>query len=91
MRSVRKPSNSDSKRKDLTCTEGQDTSPEVAGVEGDVNAGKRNSGEATLESDVTLLLLLLLRLRVARADDLTQHLLHLVDGELELSSGGQRE
>ena len=65
-----------------TSTERHDTSPEVAGVEGDINTGERNGGEAALESDVALLLLLLLRFRVAGADDLPQHLLHLVEGEL---------
>ena len=51
-------------------------------MEGHVNAGKRNGGEAALEGDVTLLLLLLLRLGMARGDDLPKHLLDLIDGEL---------
>ena len=65
-----------------TCTERHDTSPEVARVEGHVDTRKRDRREAALERDVALLGLLLLGLRVARVDDLTQHFLDLVDGEL---------
>ena len=65
----------------LTCAEGHDTSPEIARVEGHINAWKWDRSKATLEGDVSLLRLLFLRLRVARVDDLAEHLLHLVDGE----------
>ena len=51
-------------------------------MEGHVNTGERNGGEAALEGDVSLLLLLLLSLGMARGDDLPKHLLDLVDGEL---------
>ena len=69
-------------RSGLTCTEWHDTSPEIARVEGHIDAGKWDRSKATLESDISLLSLLFLRLRVARVDDLAEHLLHLVDGEL---------
>ena len=51
-------------------------------MEGHVDTGKRDCREAALEGNVALLLLLLLGLRVARVDDLPEHLLDLVDGEL---------
>ena len=65
-----------------TGTEGHDSSPEVARVEGYVNTRERDGCEATLESDVSLLRLELLCLREAGVDDLAEHLLDLVDGEL---------
>ena len=51
-------------------------------MEGYIDTGKRDGCKATLERDVSLLGLLLLRLLEARLDNLTEHLLHLVDGEL---------
>ena len=66
----------------LTCTERHDTGPEVAGVEGNVDTRQRDRRETALKSDVTLLGLQLLCLRVARVDDLAQHLFHLINSEL---------
>ena len=65
-----------------TCTEGHDTSPEVAGVEGHINSGKRNSSKATLQLNVTLSLLEVLGTGERRLDDLAKHFLDLLDGEL---------
>ena len=66
----------------LTCTERHDTGPEVATVERHVDTGERNGGETTLKLDASLRLLLLLRLLVARVDNLSKHRLDLVDSEL---------
>ena len=66
----------------LTSSEGHDTSPEVARMEGDVNTREGDSGKTTLEGDVALLGLKFLSLSIARVDDLSEHLLDLVDGEL---------
>ena len=51
-------------------------------MEGNVDTRQRDRRETALKSDVTLLGLQLLCLRVARVDDLAKHLLDLVDGEL---------
>ena len=47
-----------------------------------VDTGERNGGETTLKLDASLRLLLLLRLLVARVDNLSKHRLDLVDSEL---------
>ena len=66
----------------LTSTERHDTSPEVARVERHINTRERDSGEATLELDVTFGLLELLCALEAGLDDVKQHLLDLLDAEL---------
>ena len=49
-------------------------------MEGHVNAGERDSSEATFQLDVAVLSLLLLeRLLVAGLDDVSEHLLDLLD------------
>ena len=65
-----------------TSTERHDTSPEVTGVERHVDTSERNSGETALKGDVTLSSLLLLSLGEAGINDLAEHLLHLLNGEL---------
>ena len=70
----------------LTCTERHDTGPEVARVERYVDAGERDGSIAALELEEAVLLLGLLDrldgLAVALVDDLAEHLLDLLDGEL---------
>lgn len=66
----------------LTSAERHNAGPEVAGVERHVDTREGNSREATFKDNVALLRLQLLRLRVARVDDLSKHLLDLVDREL---------
>ena len=66
----------------LTCAEGHNTSPEVTRVERHVDTREWDRGEAAFEFDVAFSLLLLLGFLEARVDDLGEHRLDLVDGEL---------
>lgn len=66
----------------LTSAERHDSGPQVARMERYVDTGKRDGGETALELDVALELLLLLGPFVGAIDDIPQHLLDLLDGEL---------
>ena len=66
----------------LTSSEWYDTTPQVARVERYIDTRKRNSGKASFENDVALSGLQLLSLIEARSDDIREHLLNLVYGEL---------
>ena len=65
----------------LTCAERHHTSPQVARVEWHVNARQRDCRKATLETNVALLFLLLVRLDHGVVDDLVQHLADLLNRE----------
>jgi hypothetical protein len=67
-------------RRKLTGMEGHDASPEVAGVERYVDTRQGDGSKPTLQLDVSFRFLLTLCLLKARLDDITQHLLDLLDG-----------
>jgi hypothetical protein len=68
------------RRRKFTGTEGHDTSPEVARVERYVNTRQGDGGKPTLQLDVSFRFLLTLCFLIARLDDITEHLLDLLDG-----------
>jgi len=51
-------------------------------MEGHINAGQRYCSKASLQDDVAIFLLLLLSGRETALDDISKHLLDLLDGEL---------
>ena len=55
--------------------------PEVAGVEGNIDAAKQNGGEPTFEDDVALGLLLLKGTIVAVVHDVLEHLFNFCETE----------
>lgn len=60
-----------------TSTERQDTGPEIAQMERNIDPGKRDGSETTFQLDVSLSLLLFLHFSIARLHDLAE----LLDGE----------
>ena len=66
----------------LTGSERHHACPQILRVERDVDTRERDGGETALEGDVAFLRLQLLRLSEAGVDNLAEHLLDLVDGEL---------
>jgi hypothetical protein len=71
-----------SSKNQLTSPERHHAGPKVAGVERHIDAGQRDRGKASLQYDVAILLLLLLRGCKTTLDDISKHLLDLLDGEL---------
>jgi hypothetical protein len=65
----------------LTGSEWHDPSPQIARVEGDINAGEWDSRKPPFELDMTLSLLLFLSPFKGSFDNITEHLLDFLDGE----------
>lgn len=66
----------------LTGSEWHHTGPQVTGVEGHVDARKRNRGKPSFQLDESFRLLLVLGLFEAFLDDFAQHLPDLVSRKL---------